>query len=295
MSGLPHDIVRVGLDPSVSLRRRFVDVDGIRTHYLECGEGPVVVLLHAGDFGGSGELSFEFNIAALATRYRVIAPDWLGFGDTDKLFDFGGGQNRRIRHMTRFLAVMAIDHAAFIGNSMGGTLLATTLAEQLGLWPVAAAVFASGGGFVPDNDARRQTMAYDATIESMRTIVAISMHDPRWADNEEFVARRWESSVRPGAWEVVAAARFKSPVLPPRSEFGHPDQIPYEQIAVPALIVAGAQDPLRLPGYAVELHQRVSDSRVLVIDGCGHYPQIEHAPAFNDAVMAFLEAAYPAG
>ena len=35
------------------IRSRFVDVDGIRTHYLEAGEGPTVVLLHSGEFGGS--------------------------------------------------------------------------------------------------------------------------------------------------------------------------------------------------------------------------------------------------
>ena len=96
------------------IRSRFVDVDGIRTHYLEAGEGPIVVLLHSGEFGGAAEISWEFTLPALAEKFRVVAPDWLGFGRTDKVFDFANGRARVWRHMRRFPEVMAIDEADFI-------------------------------------------------------------------------------------------------------------------------------------------------------------------------------------
>jgi len=44
------------------VRSRYLDVGGIRTHYLDAGDGPPVVLLHSGEFGGSAELCWEFNI-----------------------------------------------------------------------------------------------------------------------------------------------------------------------------------------------------------------------------------------
>jgi pimeloyl-ACP methyl ester carboxylesterase len=69
----------------MQVRKRFIEVDGIRTHYLEAGEGRPVVLLHSGEFGGCAELRWEFTLPKLAELYRVIAPDWLGFGETDKL------------------------------------------------------------------------------------------------------------------------------------------------------------------------------------------------------------------
>jgi alpha/beta hydrolase fold len=69
-------------------RSRFIEVDGMRTHYLEAGEGPPVVLLHSGEFGGCAELSWEYLIPDLAQHFRVIAPDWLGFGQTAKVHDF---------------------------------------------------------------------------------------------------------------------------------------------------------------------------------------------------------------
>ena len=67
------------------IRRRYINVDGIKTHYLEGGEGPVVVFLHSGEFGGCAELSWEFNLPAFAKHFRVVAPDWLGFGS--QVFD----------------------------------------------------------------------------------------------------------------------------------------------------------------------------------------------------------------
>ena len=68
--------------PSVEVvhRGRYVEVDGMRTHYLEAGDGPAVVLFHSGEFGGGAETSWEYLIPALARHFRVIAPDWLGFG-----------------------------------------------------------------------------------------------------------------------------------------------------------------------------------------------------------------------
>ncbi len=66
------------------VRSRYLDVGGIRTHYLDAGDGPAVVLLHSGEFGGSAELCWEFNIGPLAGDFRVIAPDWRGTCSTSR-------------------------------------------------------------------------------------------------------------------------------------------------------------------------------------------------------------------
>jgi pimeloyl-ACP methyl ester carboxylesterase len=265
-----------------------VDVGGVRTHYLEAGEGPTVVLLHSGEFGGAAELSWERNIGALAAQYRVVAPDWLGYGRTDKVHDFGGGRARMLDHLRRFLDVMAIDEADFVGNSMGGTLLVGVAATQPVAWPIRSVVLCSGGGFTPENDARRALLSYDCTPESMRTLLRAMFHDPSFAGDDAYVARRQELALLPGAWECTAAARFKSPAAPVRSGFGQADETPYEAISVPTLVIAGADDQLREPGYADELGRRIPDAEVHVLDACGHCPNIEQAEAFNGLVLDFL-------
>lgn len=275
-----------------SVQECFVDVDGVRTHYLTAGEGPPVVLLHSGEFGGCAELSWERAIPALARRYRVVAPDWLGFGLTDKLHDFGGAQSRRVRHLTRFLETLGIERAAFVGNSMGGSTLARVAATDRPAWPIAALVLASAGGFVPDNDARRTTLAYDGSAESMRAMLRVFFHDPAWAEDDAYVDRRQRWSLVPGAWECCAAARLRGPAAADRGHFGQPDETAYEKIAVPTLLIAGANDPLREPGYANRLHERIAGSELRVYERCGHMPNLEHAERFNDDVLAFLERHY---
>ncbi|EUA07754.1 alpha/beta hydrolase family protein [Mycobacterium kansasii 732] len=107
------------------IHRRTAVVDGLVTSYLESGTGDPVVLLHGGEFGASAELGWEHNIVALAKRYRVLAPDLLGFGQSAKVVDFVDGRGMRIRHVARFCDVVGVDSAHFAGNSMGAIMLLT--------------------------------------------------------------------------------------------------------------------------------------------------------------------------
>jgi pimeloyl-ACP methyl ester carboxylesterase len=271
-----------------SARSRAVRVDGIRTHYLEAGEGPPVVLLHDGSYGASGELSWFANIEALSAGHRVIAPDWLGFGGTDKLHDFGGGRARRLWHMTRFLETLDLEDAVFAGCSMGATLLLQVAAGKEHGWPIRAIISVSGGGFVPLNDARRATLDFDCTPDGMRRIVSHFVHDQELLDDERLVEARFRRAIMPGAWEAVAAARFKSPIAPVRSEFGQEDSTDYEAIDVPVLLVAGANDRLRDAGYADLLAGRIPRAELLTLDECGHLAQIERPDDFNRGALGFI-------
>jgi pimeloyl-ACP methyl ester carboxylesterase len=267
---------------------RFVDVNGIRTHYLDAGDGPgTVVLLHSGEFGASAELCWEHNIGALAQHFRVIAPDWLGFGETDKIHDFVSKSDRMIRHLAAFLEVLDIHAAHFVGASMGATRLVQEAARATPRLPVSSMVLASGGGFVPDNAYRRSLLDYDGTSAGMRRILAACMADPRWAADDGYVARRVASSLRPGAWEAAAAARLKAPNVAPRSDFGQLDTTDYPAIRVPTLAVAGAKDLLREPGYHQAL-QAIPGARVVVLDDAGHLLNIESADRFNSLTIDFL-------
>src|SRR6201986_5443487 len=120
----------------VEVHRKTMLVDGLATSYLEAGEGDPVVLLHGGEFGASAELGWEGNIAALAERYRVLAPDQLGYGPSAKVIDFVDGRGMRIRNVARFCEVLGIESAHFAGNSMGAINLLTDTTSEAPLLPI---------------------------------------------------------------------------------------------------------------------------------------------------------------
>ena len=269
----------------------FIIVDGIKTHYLEAGErtsAPSVLLLHSAEFGGAAELSWEFNIGALAEHFHVLAPDHVGFGRTDKLFDFCGQFDKRVNHIRRFLELMEVTDAYVIGSSMSGGLGLTVACRDKPDWPIRKLVACSGGGLSPDNDARKILNTYDGTADHMRRIVEVMFIDPKWAADEAYVVRRQELARLPGAWEATAAARFRAPFREPagRSER---ESLDYSAIRVPTLVIAGAKDPLRLPGYAQELVSEIPSAELHIFENAAHMGNIECAEEFNREVIRFLK------
>lgn len=267
---------------------KYAHVDGVKTHYLEAGVGPNLVLLHSGEFGGAAEISWEFNIGELAEHFHVLAPDFVGFGRSDKLRDFEGHGRRMIHHITQFLQTFCVEEADFIGNSVSGRFLSRIAAQDHPVWPIRRMILVSGGGFEPDNEARRVLQDYDATLEGMGKVVSVLFYDKKWSQDDAYVQRRYEMSILPGAWEVAAAARFKSPIVPERPQFGRPDMTAYEKIRVPTLVVAGANDSLLEARYALAVGSRTPDAEILELEHAGHCPHIECAEQFNRAALQFL-------
>lgn len=198
------------------IHRRAVAVDGLPTSYLEAGDGDPVVLLHGGEFGASAEIAWEHNIGVLGARFRVLAPDLLGFGQSAKVVDFVDGRAMSIRHVARFCDVLGVDSAHFVGNSMGAIMLLTDTTSDAPMLPVRTMALICGGGQIQQNRHFDALQSYDATLPAMRRIVAALFHDARYPADMDYVQRRYDSSIAPGAWEAVAAARFRRPGAPPR-------------------------------------------------------------------------------
>jgi pimeloyl-ACP methyl ester carboxylesterase len=267
--------------------RKTIAVDGLTTGYLEAGSGEPVVLLHGGEFGAGAELGWERNIGALAEHYRVLAPDMLGFGESAKVIDFNDGRGLRIRHIARFCEVLGIGSAHFVGNSMGAINLLVDTTSESPVLPVRSLVAICGGGDIQRNEHTDALYDYDATPEAMRRIVTALFFDPSYPADEAYVRRRYDSSIAPGAWESLAAARFRRPGLEAPSTPS--SQRAYARIAVPVLVVEGARDKLLRPGWAAEIAAQIPDGRSAVVDGAGHCPQIEQPEALNRVVLNFLK------
>ncbi|CAM4176864.1 2-hydroxymuconate semialdehyde hydrolase [Mycobacterium basiliense] len=270
----------------MEIHRRTIAVDGLTTSYLEAGEGDPVVLLHGGEFGASAEIGWEHNISVLAARHWVLAPDILGFGESAKVVDFVDGRGLRIRHLARFCALLGVDGAHFAGNSMGAIMLLTDATSTAPLLPVRTMAIICGGGEIQQNHHFDALQRYDATLPAMRRIVEALFHDGRYPADVDYVRRRYELSIAPGAWEAVAAARFRRPGGAPGST---PSSTrPYERITVPTLVVEGGEDKLLPAGWAMRIAEQIRGGQFVVVDEAGHCPQIEQSTTVNELLLDFF-------
>jgi pimeloyl-ACP methyl ester carboxylesterase len=271
------------------VQRKTVEVDGFVTSYLEAGQGDPVVLLHGGEFGVGAEIGWEHNILVLAAQYRVLAPDMLGFGQSAKVIDFNDARGMRIRHIARFCAELGVDSAHFVGNSMGAINLLVDATSGSPLLPMRSLVTICGGGEIQRNTHVDALYDYDATLSGMRRIVEALFYDASFPADEDYVRRRYESSIEPGAWESVAAARFRRPGVspPPRPSSARP----YSRIGVPTLVVEGSCDKLLPSGWAAEIAGQIPGARSVVIPDAGHCPQIERPSVVNELLLEFLGSA----
>lgn len=270
----------------IEIIRKVIEVDGLTTSYLEAGDGDPVLLLHGGEFGASARLGWEHNIAALARHHRVLAPDQLGFGDSAKVIDFVASRAMRIRHVARFCALLGVESAHFAGNSMGAINLLTDMTSERPQLPVRSMAIICGGGEIEQNHHFEALQQYDATLPAMRRIVAALFYDSRYPNDDEYVRRRYESSVAPGAWEAVAAARFRRPNAAPAAVPSSTRA--YERISVPTLVIEGGGDKLLPAGWAAEIAAQIAGARSAVVEDAGHCPQIEQSVAVNELLVDFF-------
>ncbi|MCZ6840640.1 MAG: alpha/beta hydrolase [Alphaproteobacteria bacterium] len=98
------------------ITRNVIKANGINLHYREAGEGPAMILLH-----GWPQTSYSWRkvISPLSERYRVIAPDLRGMGDSDK--PVGGYDMRTVATDIRQLAaVLSLENPYLVGADWGG-------------------------------------------------------------------------------------------------------------------------------------------------------------------------------
>jgi 2-hydroxymuconate-semialdehyde hydrolase len=266
----------------------FVVVDAIRTHYWSAGDlgKPTIVMIHGGEFGASAELSFENNLQGLAERFHVLAPDMIGFGLTDKIVEFGlrMRHERRIKHLSRFLEVLGIEKAHFVGNSIGGSVVLHDLLEETPRLPVLT--LTSVCGAPPNNEAARIVLqGFDGTRESMEAILKLLLHEERWLD-EGYVERRYQSALIPGAFEAAAAARLSLPSSQNRPPSA-PNFAAYSRVRAPTLLITGAHDRC-CPGWSEEAAAAIPGSRLEIFRDSAHCAQLEEPSLFNEMLIDFI-------
>jgi pimeloyl-ACP methyl ester carboxylesterase len=267
-------------------QHRTLRVGDIKTHFLEAGSGPDLILLHGGEYGASAEITWRHNIETLAKQFHVVAPDLLGWGGTDKVYSFTDPAGHRIGHLKRFLETIGIVKASFVGNSAGGGVILRSAVLNPVPFQIEKAVTICGNASVFKTTSQADLENYVPSIENMKKIVALLYHDPKW-QNDENIRERYESSIVPGAWEALSAARLRSPAHQVRSTT---DEFVKKlaQLKFPFLIMSCDHDPLNQRDWDVNFQKIIPGSKVHRFRNSAHEPQIEETEEFNRVLTEFL-------
>ena len=263
---------------------RTVEAGRIATNYHDDGSGPPVLMIHGSGPGVSAWVNWRLVMPSLAERFRVIAPDMVGFGFTERPVGAVYGMDRWVRHAVDLLDALDIEAANIVGNSFGGGL-ALALAirhparvRKLVLMGSVGVPFA----ITPGLDA---VWGYTPSLQNMRRLMDLFAYD-RTLVTDELARLRYEASIRPGFQESFSAM-FPAPrqrgVDGLTSREADIRALPNE-----TLIIHGREDQVIPLSNSLTLAQWISRSQLHVFGRCGHWTQIEHAARFARLVGDFL-------
>ena len=251
-----------------------------KIHYLEAGRGTPVILLHG--MGGEGARWMP-TIKGLASEFRVIAPDQIGWGASDKpMTIYHSGVFAEF--LARFMREIGVPKAALVGQSMGAGVALQMAVNYPQL--VDRMVLVNGGGFRPANEASTPDW-HARQISNAGTLAESREYLEKMYYNHSLITdQQVESNL---ILRLRSAYTAESVQIANARGLGGVTEEEVRGIKTPTLLVWGANDKLSPPVNADKLNAAITGSRKVLIDKAGHYPFIEHPDQFNQAVREFLK------
>jgi pimeloyl-ACP methyl ester carboxylesterase len=268
---------------------QFLTIDDLVVRYWDQGRGEPLLLIH-----GMGVCleAWAWNIDALATKYRVIAPDLPGSGKSSRpvrpdVFSlrYSG------EFLRRFIEALGISTLGLAGNSMGGVL-----AIQFALmYPeiVRRLILVDAGGLGKE-------VHWAVRAASLPIPTQLAEHPPSWlirlaanemvlrhdASSEDFVRRVIEYTQVAGTGTAVL--RMVRTGIDLQGQTAPFSAAALGKIQAPTLVIWGDADTLIPVEHAEVALHAIPDCRAVVMSHAGHGPQIDRPEVFNELVLEFL-------
>jgi pimeloyl-ACP methyl ester carboxylesterase len=254
---------------------RFIEVDGVRLHYLERGEGPPLVMLHE-----NGSMIQELTLSGLfdltAARYRVIVLDRPGYGHSERPRAKWWGPQLQAAMLRKLLALIGVEQPILFGHGFGAMIAA---AFALAYPTSARAVVLASGYYFPTGRLDVPLMALpaipvigDLLRHTISPLIARLMwpHMLKRVFSPAPVPRYFERfpmwmALRPS--QLRASAEESALLLPSALSL----QRRYSEMETPTVIVAGAQDRyVAQERHSLRLSTMIRSSTLVVSPRAGH-------------------------
>ncbi len=277
--------------PDFPFAPHYVELEGLRMHYLDEGQGEPILLLH-----GEPTWSFLYRrmIPRLRTRFRCVAPDYIGFGRSDKWTNVGAYSfSAHSAMLERFVAALDLRGITLVVQDWGG---------PLGLYyairhpdRMARLVILNTGLLVGD----AQTLS--PGLVSWREYVSRTPDLPIGLILKRSIGKRYELS--PAIVEAYdapfptleskAGARAFPAIIPMSPDDPGAAEMREAKTALatwdkPALICFSDADPVFPPPVGEALARLIPGARFALIPGAGHFLQEEKGPEIAEEILRFV-------
>jgi 2-hydroxymuconate-semialdehyde hydrolase len=250
----------------------------------DLGSGFPVVLIHGSGPGVSAWANWRQVLPPLAFYNRVIAPDMVGFGFTERPEGVRYTLDTWVEQVIGLLDALGLPQMHLVGNSFGGAVaLATAIRHPKRVGRLV--LMGSAGVRFPLTEGLDAVWGYTPSVANMRALLDLFAHD-RSLVSDELAELRYRASIRPGCHEAFAAM-FPAP----RQRWIDALASAEDDIrALPhrTLLLHGRDDQV-IPMYtSLNLHDWIARSELHTFGECGHWVQIEHSRRFCRLVSDFL-------
>ena len=254
-----------------------IAVFGQAIHYFDMGSGPVVVLLHG---LGSRKEDWLPVLEPMAQKYRLLVPDQIGFGKSDKpLLDYS--VQTYVDFLNEFLRQLKVEKASLVGESLGGWIAGLYVAEMGGgahLIPVEKLVLVDAAGLKQDKPIPDLN---PSSLAAMRGLMEAVFYDTSWL-NEDALRKIFTDKLATKDSYTVRSILSNPALATERLD----DRL--GNIKVPTLVAWGKQDKLLPIGAGERYTAGIVGAKLVSFEKCGHVPAMEKTEEFLAAVTAFL-------
>ncbi|MDR1914971.1 MAG: alpha/beta fold hydrolase [Synergistaceae bacterium] len=262
-----------------------IKTGGFNTNYHDIGSGHPVFFLHGSGPGVTAWANWNKLFPLLKDEFRIIAPDLVGFGFTERPADAVYNLNNWVRQTIDLYDALNIEKANLVGNSFGGAL-ALSMAIKYPERVNKLVLMGSMGVTFPITYGLDAVWGYTPSLANMEELLEIFTYDHSFS-TPELIKTRYESSMQLGFQES-----FSSMFPEPRQKGvermacneNYIRSIPHE-----TLIIHGREDRVIPIETSLRLIQLIDRAQLHVFGHCGHWTQIEHTEEFAGLLRNFFK------
>jgi pimeloyl-ACP methyl ester carboxylesterase len=269
---------------------RFLEIEGVRVHYWEAGArtSPPLLLIHG--FTASNFVWNDVFLPIAESGFRVIAPDLVGFGFSEKPRDGEYTIDAQARMLISLMDHLGIERATLVGSSYGGAIAATCaldFQERVQRLVLVDAV-------INDHAKRRFLLRLAASpvlgdflsplMLGSRQLVHQQLRKGYAPENRHlFDEQRIRAHHRP----LLAASTQRAALLTLRRWNAERIEREAHRIKQPTLLIWGEVDPEIPLAHGRRLFELILDSQLVVFRRCGHMPMEEYPREFTEVLIDF--------